>query len=75
MVDIKGAPNTFDLELFEKAIRDVDGGDEVGWPEYNRKLHNPVDNAIKVNRDIVLLERNYLLLDEDGFSILMVGVK
>lgn len=63
MVEIKGAPETFDVDLFEKSIEKVLSEKTIGWPEYNRKLHNPVDDAITVNRDIVLLEGNYLLLD------------
>jgi pantothenate kinase len=30
-------------------------------------LHNPVEDAVWVDRDIVLLEGNYLLLDQDGW--------
>ncbi len=30
-------------------------------------MHNPVENAIRVDGDIVLLEGNYLLLDENGW--------
>ena len=67
MVDIKGAPITFDLELLKLRIRDVLSGEKIGWPSYDRHLHNPVEDAIKVDRDIVLLEGNYLLLDEDGW--------
>ncbi len=67
MVDIKGAPVTFDLELFKQRIREVLTGGTVGWPAYDRHLHNPVEDAITVDRSIVLLEGNYLLLDEDGW--------
>ncbi len=67
MVEIKGAPVTFDLELFKRRIEDVLSCQTIGWPSYNRHLHNPVDDAITVERNIVLLEGNYLLLDEDGW--------
>ena len=30
-------------------------------------LHNPVEDAVRVDGGIVLLEGNYLLLDEDGW--------
>ncbi len=33
----------------------------------DRLLHNPVENAIRVEGGIILLEGNYLLLDEDGW--------
>ena len=67
MVDIKGAPITFDLERLTAQIRKVAAGEHCGWPTYNRLLHNPVENAIRVDGDIVLLEENYLLLDENGW--------
>lgn len=67
MVDIKGAPVTFDLEALKGKIREVAAGDVCGWPAYNRLLHNPVNDAVIVDGDIVILEGNYLLLDEDGW--------
>ena len=67
MVEIKGAPITFDLEKLTEKIRRVAAGDVCGWPAYDRMLHNPVENAVKVDSDLVVLEGNYLLLDEDGW--------
>ena len=67
MVDIKGAPVTFDLEKFTAAIRTVTSGKDCYWPTYDRHLHNPVEDAIHVTGDIILLEGNYLLLDEEGW--------
>ena len=67
MVDIKGAPVTFDLDLFKERINKVLNEKKVPWPSYDRHLHNPVDDAILVEKDIVLLEGNYLLLEEDGW--------
>ena len=42
-------------------------GTICGWPIYDRLLHNPVENAVTIHSNIVLLEGNYLLLDEDGW--------
>ena len=67
MVDIKGAPVTFDLEQLTQRIRRIASGDICGWPAYDRLLHDPVPDAVIVNREIVILEGNYLLLDEDGW--------
>lgn len=67
MVSLKGAPETFDLELLAERIKKVAAGANCGWPEYNRMLHNPLENAIQVTGDIVLLEGNYLLLDWPGW--------
>ncbi len=67
MVDIKGAPVTFDLEKLTEAVKKVAQGENCPWPSYDRHLHNPVENAYEVTEDVVLLEGNYLLLDEDGW--------
>jgi pantothenate kinase len=67
MVDIKGAPITFDLEKLTAAIKKVASGEICGWPSYDRHLHNPVEDTYTVKSDIVILEGNYLLLDEDGW--------
>lgn len=67
MVKIKGAPVTFDLEALGKKIAELAGGNMCTWPRYDRLLHNPVEDAITIASDIVLLEGNYLLLDLDGW--------
>lgn len=67
MVDIKGAPVTFDLQRLTAGVRAVASGAVCGWPGYDRRLHNPVEDATTIDGDIVLLEGNYLLLDEDGW--------
>ncbi len=67
MVEIKGAPVTFDLERLADSVRRVAAGQVCGWPVYDRMLHNPVEDALQVKGNIVLLEGNYLLLDEPGW--------
>lgn len=67
MVRIKGAPVTFDFESLYVRVKRVAAGENCPWPTYNRLLHNPQDNAFIVSGNIVLLEGNYLLLDEDGW--------
>jgi pantothenate kinase len=38
----------------------------VSWPYYDRRIHDPVDGAIEVREHgILLVEGNYLLLDEE----------
>ena len=68
MVDVKGTPATFDLEKLEDAIRRISSGEVCGWPVYDRLLHNPVEDAVQVDGDIILLEGNYLLLNYDGWE-------
>ena len=67
MARIKGAPITFDLESLRAAVARVATGEELGWPRYDRNIHEPVPDALRVSGDLVLLEGNYLLLDEDGW--------
>ncbi len=67
MVEIKGAPVTFDLERLTDSVKRVANGENCGWPVYDRMLHNPVENALQVTGKIVFLEGNYLLLDEPGW--------
>lgn len=68
MVDVKGTPETFDLPLFIERVKRVASCEECGWPEYDRIKHNPQEDAILVSGDIVLLEGNYLLLEDEGWS-------
>lgn len=67
MVNIKGAPVTFDLEGLQKKIAELTGGQNCKWPRYDRLFHNPIEDAITIDADVVLLEGNYLLLDLDGW--------
>ena len=55
------------MRRFTESVRQVKAGAVCGWPVYDRLLHNPVENAITIDGDIVLLEGNYLLLDVDGW--------
>lgn len=70
MARYKGAPETFDLKLMQAALESVASGESCGWPVYDRTIHDPLDDAIRVTGDIVLVEGNYLLLDEPGWRSL-----
>lgn len=67
MTKIKGAPISFDLEALAQRIRMLTQLESCPWPQYDRKLHDPVDNAVVITGDIVLIEGNYLLLDQPGW--------
>ena len=67
MASIKGAPITFDPDALTRKISEVTEGNSCRWPHYDRQLHDPVDDAITIDADIVLIEGNYLLLDTDGW--------
>ena len=68
LADIKGAPETFDLDKLSEAVKRLRDQADVPWPEYSRLIHDPVENACTVNGDIVLLEGNYLLLRMPGWQ-------
>ncbi|WP_024867223.1 nucleoside/nucleotide kinase family protein [Butyrivibrio sp. FCS014] len=70
MVEVKGCPETFDLDKLRDSIVGVMNGSVTTWPSYDRHLHNPVEDAIRIDADILLLEGNYLLLDEPGWDSL-----
>lgn len=63
----KGQPHTFDVASFLDRLRELrvtadDSG--VQWPEYDRKLHDPVPGPVIGGRNrVVIVEGNYLLLD------------
>lgn len=64
---IKGAPETFDLQRLTESVRRTAAGEKCMWPAYDRLLHDPVEDAVRAEGDIILLEGNYLLLDREGW--------
>lgn len=67
MTYVKGAPVSYDLVAFMERLSRIRTEKICPWPEYNRQIHDPVDGAALVEGDIVLIEGNYLLLDEGGW--------
>lgn len=69
LAKIKGAPETYDLRLMEDRIRRIAAGETCGWPEYDRSIGNPREDAAIIGPEsrIVVLEGNYLLLDQAGW--------
>lgn len=63
LMTVKGAQNTFDVPKLKKTLSDIKEGKEVIFPIYSRVSHDVTDDGIKIERDIVVLEGNYLLLD------------
>lgn len=70
MKDVKGCPESFDYERFLSFIKNIKENDGY-WPLYNRVKHDVEDNVIYVNKNIVLIEGNYLLLDEKPWNELI----
>ena len=67
MRDIKGAPETFDMDLLVDKIRELrqEGTD---WNIYDRKIHDVLPDYLSVEDEIILIEGNYLLLKETGWT-------
>ena len=67
MREIKGAPETFDVDLLVEKIREV-RQEGTNWNIYDRKIHDVLPDYLSVEDDILLIEGNYLLLKETGWT-------
>ncbi len=62
---IKGAPESYNRDLFHKVLKKLVGGEKLAWPRYDRQIHDPVPDAIPVaKKGIFIIEGNYVLLNE-----------
>jgi pantothenate kinase len=78
LVDVKGAPTTFDVAGYVELLRRVrDPADEVIWaPRFDRDLEDAIAASVPIEPtvELVVTEGNYLLLDDgdgdagDGWS-------
>ena len=69
LAKIKGAPETYDVEKLRGLLSSLNEENQA-WPLYDRRIHNPVENAIEIREKILLLEGNWLLLDEAPWNSL-----
>ena len=60
---IKGAPETFDVALLAAKLRAAKEG-ATPFPVYDRRIHDIVPDALIADAPILLIEGNWLLLDE-----------
>ena len=60
---VKGAPDTFDVQRLRDTLLALRAGN-LHWPAYDRTLHDVVEEAIPVTAPILLVEGNYLLLNQ-----------
>ena len=71
LLGVKGAPETFDVEGFVRAVANVRGepAAAVFWPGFDRSIEETVPGAIAIRRSarLVVVEGNYLLLDRPGW--------
>lgn len=69
--DIKGAPETFDVDNLQFKLREV-RQEGTNWNIYDRKIHDVVHNVLSVEDEIILLEGNYLLLKDSHWTNIRV---
>jgi len=70
MDEIKGAPETFDVNRLESFLKRLLTENSVLFPTYDRTKHDVIDDGYVINKDIILLEGNYLLLSDKRWEIL-----
>lgn len=63
MKSVKGAPESFDIHKLMDTLRRV-RSEDLRWPYYDRRLHDVVEDAVPVSEKILIIEGNWLLLDE-----------
>ncbi len=74
LTNVKGAPETFDAGSFVELINRLYEfqNQSIMCPAYNRKIHDPVNNAItiKPRNRLITVEGNYLLLNRFPWNII-----
>lgn len=72
--EVKGAPETFDVDAFVAMLRSLRHGRDVSIPDFDRTIDEPRPDRIVVpgESDIVLVEGNYLLVWERVADLLDV---
>ncbi|MFW2542269.1 nucleoside triphosphate hydrolase [Primorskyibacter sp. 2E107] len=72
MLSRKGAPETFDFGGLASAISRIRAGEPVFLPVFNRSREESIAGAAEISADtrIIVVEGNYLLLDEAPWTTL-----
>ncbi len=65
----KGAPETFDVNGFMHLLKRLKKKEEVYVPDFDRQTERTINCAYPIpnHHDLVIVEGNYLLLDEPGW--------
>ncbi len=63
LLSVKGSPETFDPAALEAKL----ASGAARWPRYDRRIHDVCPDAQSAEAPILLLEGNWLLLDERGW--------
>lgn len=70
LLNEKGSRNTFDVEKLKSYILKTKEED-CFWPVYSRMVHDPIENQVYIQSDIVLIEGNYLLSKDAPWNELL----
>jgi pantothenate kinase len=73
LLQVKGAPETFDAAAFVDMVRALrDATDIVSCPGFDRTIDAPIADWVRIVPDdtAVVVEGNYLLLDQDPWASL-----
>ena len=71
LLERKGAPDTFDVRSMTIALAQARAGTSLVWPVYDRNLHEPVAEGVRIaDQQVIVVEGNYLLLDEPHWATL-----
>lgn len=70
MKDVKGCLETFDIEKLLSKLQDIRTKD-IKWPIYDRNIHDVIEDAVTVKKNIVLIEGNWLLSTEGKWAQLI----
>ena len=70
LLNEKGSRNTFDVEKLKSYILKTKEED-CFWPIYSRMVHDPIENQVYIQSDIVLIEGNYLLSKDAPWNELL----
>lgn len=68
MKEVKGSPETYDVEKLLEKLTCLKKSSCVLWPDYSRIIHDVVEDKIPVSRDIVLVEGNWLLYPHEPWN-------
>ena len=74
LIQSKGAPETFDVDSFVELISQLHEfpDQNIMCPAYDRRTHDPVENAITIQpgNQLIIVEGNYLLLNVSPWNII-----
>jgi len=71
LTDVKGSPQTFDGQRFVELLKEIRGDHKpVRAPMYSRVLHEPIPHLVPIETSdrLVIIEGNYLLLDDEPWA-------